>query len=223
MKVLVFDTETTGLPTERNPSIMETTSWPHVLQLSYILYDSETKRIIEMQDNLIKIPTGVEITPGSEAIHHITRLMCEDRGIDIRDALNKFNKTLDKADVIVGHNISFDKRLIMVECIRTNIRQRFTVNGAKIAEYCTMKRSSELCQIERTNSTTGETYFKYPTLSELHNKLFGFKPNGAHNAFADILICLRCYTTIVEEYDFVDDMIVDNYHELKNLYLQYTF
>ena len=147
MKVLVFDTETTGLPIGRNPSIMVTTSWPHVLQLSYILYDSETKKIIEMQDNLIKISPGVEITPGSEAIHHITRLMCEDRGIDIRDALNNFNKTLDKADVIVGHNISFDKRLLMVECIRTNIRQRFTVNGAKIDEYCTMKRSTELCQI----------------------------------------------------------------------------
>ena len=29
-KVIVFDTETTGLPIGRNPSIRETTKWPHI-------------------------------------------------------------------------------------------------------------------------------------------------------------------------------------------------
>ena len=222
MKVLVFDTETTGLPTGRNPSIMDLNKWPHVLQLSYILYDSETKKLLEMRDDLIKIPLDVEITPGSEAIHHISRLMCEDRGINIRDALNYFNKAIDKADVLVAHNISFDKRLLMVECMRTKIKQHFTTNGERKPEYCTMKNSTDLCQIPVTNSNTGENYFKFPTLSELHLKLFGTKPNGTHNALADILICLRCYTKVVDDYDFVEDNI-EGYHDLKNLYLDNTF
>ena len=40
MKVLIFDTETTGLPEGKNPSIYETQKWPHIIQLSYIVYDS---------------------------------------------------------------------------------------------------------------------------------------------------------------------------------------
>ena len=59
MKVLIFDTETTGLPTERNPSIYETQKWPHVIQLSYIVYDSETNDIITVEDDYIHISDDV--------------------------------------------------------------------------------------------------------------------------------------------------------------------
>ena len=219
MKVLVFDTETTGLP-ERNASIMDTHKWPHIVQLSYILYDTITKQIITMQDDLIKIPLTVEITPGSEAVHHISRLMCEANGISIIESLNYFNKALLKADVIIGHNISFDKRLIMVECMRANMRQHFTINGIRKEEYCTMKKSTELCQIVITNPD-GTTYCKFPTLTELHLKLFGNKPNGTHNALADILICLRCYMQIVNNYDFMADSTNESNY-LKNLYIKTT-
>jgi DNA polymerase-3 subunit epsilon len=55
MKVLIFDTETSGLPTEKNPSIYATDKWPHILQLSYIVYDSETNNIVTVEDDYIKI------------------------------------------------------------------------------------------------------------------------------------------------------------------------
>ena len=219
MKVLIFDTETTGLP-ERNASIMDPTKWPHVIQLSYILYDTELKMMIDKKDNLIKIPLNVTITPESEAIHHISRVMCDADGIPILEALNMFNKALDLCDVIVGHNLSFDKRLLMVESIRLNKYQRFTVNGIKKPEYCTMKETVNFCKIEAINSTTGEMYYKYPTLSELHYKLFGTEPKGTHNALSDVLICLRCYQKLHGDYDIVDHAM-NNYLDLKNLYIEY--
>jgi len=37
MRVLVFDTETSGLPTEKNPSIYETQKWPYIIQLSFAI------------------------------------------------------------------------------------------------------------------------------------------------------------------------------------------
>jgi DNA polymerase III epsilon subunit-like protein len=221
MKVLIFDTETTGLPTERNVSIMDVEKWPYIIQLSYILYDSEARELIEMKDDLIKIPLDVEITPGSEAIHHISRLMCQATGIDINDAINCFHKALDKADVVVGHNISFDKRLVMVECKRLKKYQRFTVNGIKKEEFCTMKKGSDVCRIEVTSSS-GEKYYKYPTLSELHFKLFDTLPKGTHNALADILICLRCYIKMTGDVDFVTDVDFPSYR-LKNMYIENTF
>lgn len=217
MKVLVFDTETTGLPIGRNPSIMDVHKWPHILQLSYILFDTDTKKIITMNDDLIRIPPEVEITPGSEAIHHISRVMCEANGISITEALNYFNKALSNADVVVGHNISFDKRMIMVECKRSNIYQKFTTNGVQKEEYCTMKKGTDICQIVMT-AQNGDSYLKFPTLTELHQRLFDYKPHGTHNALIDVLICLRCYVKIVNGYDFMAETTSADHNELKNLY-----
>ena len=204
MKVLVFDTETTGLPTEKNPSIMDTDKWPHIVQLSYIYYDTETKTTIDCRDYIIKIPTNVIISPESIAIHKITSAICDDEGVSIKAVLGKFNACLNECDLVVGHNISFDKRVIMVESIRNTMKQYFTTIGVRKPEYCTMKNSVDLCKIPVT-SKDGEVYFKFPKLSELHNHLFNCVPKGLHNAMADVLICLRCYVFIKHKYDITTD------------------
>ena len=122
MKVLIFDTETTGLPEGKNPSIYETQKWPHIIQLSYIVYDSETNDIVTLEDDYISIDDNVVIQPGSQIIHNISREMLTDRGIPIEQALEKFNKFSDMSDLLVGHNVSFDKRMVIVEGIRNKIR-----------------------------------------------------------------------------------------------------
>ena len=189
MKVLIFDTETTGLPEGRNPSIYETQKWPHIIQLSYIVYDSETNDIVTLEDDYISIGNDVIIQPDSQKIHNISREMLADKGISIEQALEKFNKFSEMSDLLVGHNVSFDKRMVMVEGIRNKIRVNIHDT------YCTMKNSVELCKIERF-WPNGDTYFKYPTLSELHNELFQKIPKNTHNALIDILICMRCFVKI---------------------------
>jgi DNA polymerase III epsilon subunit-like protein len=189
MKVLIFDTETTGLPEGKNPSIYETQKWPHIIQLSYIVYDSETNEIVTLEDDYISIGNDVIIQPESQKIHNISREMLADKGILIEQALEKFNKFSEMSDLLVGHNVSFDKRMVIVEGIRNKIRVNIHDT------YCTMKNSVELCKIERY-WPNGDTYFKYPTLSELHNELFQKIPKNTHNALIDILICMRCFVKI---------------------------
>ena len=189
MKVLVFDTETTGLPVERNPSIYDTQKWPHVIQLSYIVYDSETNELITVEDDYIHIDANVNITPESQNIHKITKEILDSKGIPIQEALEKFNKFATMSDLLVGHNVSFDKRMVIVEGIRNKIRMN--VHDT----YCTMKNSVEICKIERVGQN-GDKYFKYPTLSELYNELFKKAPKNTHNALIDILLCMRCFVQI---------------------------
>lgn len=189
MKVLIFDTETTGLPEGKNPSIYETQKWPHIIQLSYIVYDSETNDIVTLEDDYISIGNDVIIQLESQKIHNISREMLIDKGISIEQALEKFNKFSEMSDLLVGHNVSFDKRMVMVEGIRNKIRVNIHDT------YCTMKNSVELCKIQRF-WPNGDTYFKYPTLSELHNELFQKIPKNTHNALIDILICMRCFVKI---------------------------
>tara|TARA_B100000902_G_scaffold397056_1_gene459699 strand:+ start:402 stop:1061 length:660 start_codon:yes stop_codon:yes gene_type:complete len=217
MKILVFDTETTGLPTERNPSVMDTHKWPHIIQLSFIMYDTNELNIVSCKDHIIKLDPSVEISQESINIHGITRSQCMRKGIPLQDALHEFNEALQSADWVVGHNISFDKRMIMAESNRIKIRQYFTKgNGTGIKEYCTMKNAVDLCKIEVVGRN-GDTYYKYPKLAELHQYLFGNFPNGTHDSMGDVLICLRCYGIMAQGHDIAKEGSTN----LRKLYKSY--
>ena len=192
MKILVFDTETTGLPSRKNASIISTDSWPYIVQLSYILYDTESNMVLDYSDNIIKLPSGICVSKESEEIHKISDEMCKTKGVDIKRELIEFNKVLLQSDLVIGHNISFDKRMIMVECIRNKLQQNFTRNNIRRTEFCTMKNSVGICKIVKI-SRNGDEYFKYPKLMELYKHLFNSVPDNLHNSMVDVLACLRCY------------------------------
>ena len=110
MKVLVFDTETTGLPASRNLSLRDVDKWPHIIQLSYILYDTELNKTCSCVDDIITLADDVHISAKSIKMHGITRSMSIRKGIQIADALHNFNNVLQEADWVIAHNISFDKQ-----------------------------------------------------------------------------------------------------------------
>ena len=200
MKIIVFDTETTGLPESRNTSILETDKWPYIVQISWVLYDCEKMEVLNVQDHIIKC--GVDIPKESSDIHGITNARAERKGVALLPVMDAFDADLQAADLVVAHNLSFDKRMFMVEAIRNKRKQYFTRNGVKKPESCTMKGGKNLCAIERIGSN-GDKYFKYPTLSELHVKLFGYEPKGTHDSMADVLICLRCHCLMSYKVDIV--------------------
>ena len=195
MKVLVFDVETTGLPIGKNPSITELEKWPYIVQLSYVMYDMTKNEVDISYNEILKLDECIEISEDSIKLHKITKEINQQIGVNRRVALQTFNYVLYAADIIVGHNISFDKRMIMVESTRNNVYHRFNHKGVKKNEYCTMKNSVDICKIEKT-SFKGEKYFKYPTLSELYYHLFEENPKNTHNSFVDVLLCLRCYVKL---------------------------
>jgi DNA polymerase-3 subunit epsilon len=210
MKVLVFDTETTGLPVDQNAPISDSAKWPYIIQLSFMVFDTTTKEILEYSDRIIQLDPSVEVSAGSIAIHQITPERSQNEGIPIKLALAHLADNMSEADIIVGHNILFDKRMLMVELNRNKMKSCLYRNGLPIPEYCTMKRTTEVCKLPAINKITGEIYknFKYPTLTELHTYLFCRKPRGTHNAIADVMICLRCYVMLNYQYDIANDLEV---------------
>jgi len=203
MKLLIFDTETTGLPPSRNTPLITTAQWPHIVQLSYMIYDTDTHTIIKSVDTLIKLAQNVNIPAVCTNIHGITHKMCDEQGRDIKDVLTNFNDALLHADKLIAHNIQFDKNIVTVEYIRNRLTNNFTYNNRIISEFCTMQNSIELCSLYRTNNS-GKQYKKYPKLVELHEKLFNETPVGLHNAMADVIVCLRCYYKMQFDTDVFD-------------------
>ena len=219
MKILVFDTETTGLP-ERNVSIYDHHKWPHIIQLSYIFYDI-SNNVSVIKDDYINIRQEIEITEGSYEKHRISREILNEKGINIRVALQDFNRYLGLSDIVIGHNISFDKRMIFVESIRNKIDQNFTTfddKGSKICkdEFCTMKNTIEACGLFY-QTRRGEQKKKNPKLSELYEHLFPavIMPENLHNSIIDVAVTIRCYM----KYCYNVDICTIN-NEIKGLLIE---
>jgi DNA polymerase III epsilon subunit-like protein len=203
MFVLVFDTETTGLP--KTKVINETTinSLPYIVQLSYMIYDTDSNKIIKLSDNIAKIPENAELSTESVAIHGIDRNKMNEKGKPMVEILQEFLTDIESIDLIIAHNIDFDINMIIVELYRSamdtnnshikEINLPVTVQLQYMNRYCTMKNSMELCNIKKFSKTTGNEYVKFPTLSETYYKLFNEKPNNMHNALNDIYACFRCF------------------------------
>ena len=197
MKIVIFDTETTGLA-PKETSLYQTNSWPHVVQFSFIIFNSVTNKIEMNHDYIIKIPKEISISKESTKVHGITKQRCNKQGYYMKDVLEIFKIALDKCHFLVAHNINFDKKMLMVESIRNDVNLNFNRNGLNL--YCTMRNGIELCDIEVKNKE-GEIYKKFPTLLELHYKLFHVIPNNLHNSMIDILICLRCFYKMIYDDD----------------------
>ena len=210
MRVLVFDTETTGLPKSKNISSETLHLWPHIVQFSYVIYDTEVNDIVETSDSIVKIDEDVFIPEEVIKIHGITNEISKNNGINIIFVLHNFFEHLKTVDLLVGHNISFDINMVKVELNRlivengTSIIHRWNLDLLTNFEniYCTMKESIELCNITLVNRF-GKPYLKLPKLLELHTKLFETTPHNLHNSFNDILVTLRCFMKLKYNIDLI--------------------
>ena len=195
MRVLVLDTETTGLA-PKNVPVNQADKWPHIVQMSWVIYNDETKQVEEESDNIICLGTHIHISPESIAIHGITRDLSIAKGVAIEVVLFDFKRAADRCGVIVAHNLEFDMNMVKVELQRNRMWHfRFPM-----VEYCTMKEGTKMCQMKKMWDD-GRVSLKYPKLIELHRHLFGSQepdPIGLHNSKVDVDVCLKCYIKMKE-------------------------
>lgn len=202
-KVLFLDTETTGVPTYTQRKNVNRGRWfvdyPHIVQFSWILYDEDKNKILNVADHIIKMREGVLIPEGASNVHGITDEISASRGEDIKDVIRLFNIDLEACNRLVCHNMEFDTTMVRAEMLRNDMIDAFHLQHYKHV-YCTMMNSIELCKIERRRRD-GTTYHKYPKLLELHEHLFQTTPKGLHNSLTDIYVTMRCYYKMLQGFD----------------------
>ena len=183
--ILFFDTETTGIPRNYNAPVNDVDNWPRLVQIGWILYDSQD--IAEMIEMVI-IPDGFEIPEVASAVHGLTTATATETGIDLQACLTLFTAACAKADAIAGHNVSFDLNVIGAEYVRCGLP--IPTEGKRIID--TMKESTAFCAIP------GPYGNKWPKLHELYLKLFEQDMGHAHTALADIQNTAKCYFKLSE-------------------------
>ena len=211
MRILIFDTETTGLPKSKTLNGENLHLWPYIVQFSYIILDTSLNEIIEVKDNIIKIPLNITITEETTKIHGITNEITEEKGISIEIMMDKFLSDIVDVDLIVAHNLSFDLNMIKCELLRL-VKENINadkyngyfneiINLKKM--YCTMQETIDLCNIEATYKN-GKKYIKFPKLVELYEKLFKTTPTKLHNSLNDVAVCARCFMKLKYDIDLLE-------------------
>jgi DNA polymerase III epsilon subunit-like protein len=235
MKVLVFDTETTDKPpvlpgtnwnerTAFDSKLLDAndldnensawnqvlSTWPSIIQLSYILYDTDNPSNAKIFDKYIEIGDNIVIAPGAASVHHIDiekiNSSPANKKAKIEDALKEFMSDIYTSDIVVGHNVQFDRKMVISEMLKLNNPEmkkdiQYLMDNSKFE--CTMNSTTNECKLQMPikyidKKTGKEKVFykiKSPKLSESYQHYFGYAPMGEalHDALVDVVVCLRVF------------------------------
>ena len=193
MRILLLDTETNGLPASRYAPVSMGQAWPHLLQLSWAIYRTGTSESGSGSRNLhtekcrdlnITLPPDIPWNTGAAAIHGMAE---EDAraGTPVRSALLELAADLCAVDVIVAHNLAFDKPVLQAAAYRVGLRGDVFWPGSgsgsdsSVQEFCTMVATRGMLKLPYPEPKPGAPVFarsnpyKPPKMNELYTWLYG--------------------------------------------------
>lgn len=185
MRILVFDTETSGL----NPQ------WNVILQLSYQIVDSDSWATLKTVNHYFPWPENkARVTQEAINVNGLTEEVLASKQLSNRKiALEEFVTDKDSCDLLVAHNLEFDKKFIIASCREEGVKY---ANSGWLKSYDTMKRTTSFCQIPKA---WGSGY-KWPKLTELADCLYiDYSNIPLHDSAGDVELTKLCFESIVAE------------------------
>ena len=183
MRILVFDTETSGLDPQ----------WNVILQLSYQIVDSDSWATLKSVNHYFSWPENkARVSYGAIEVNGLTEEFLAGKKLsDRKNALEEFVKDKDSCELLVAHNLEFDKKFIIASCREEGVK---FANSGWSKSYDTMKRTTNFCQIPKD---WGNGY-KWPKLTELADCLgVDYSKIALHDSSGDVELTKLCFEGIV--------------------------
>lgn len=167
------------MPQKWDKKYTDTQNWPYLLQLSWIIFDTDLNEI-KRTNKFIYEPFTL-INREAEKIHGLTPQFLRENGENKKNVLRKLAHDLKKYQpLIVGHFLSFDLQVISAEFVRSKLKVPFH----QLTYFCTFWHSKKYVR---------NPHKVYMNLSLLHETLFMETPKQLHNAEIDAEITAKCY------------------------------
>lgn len=187
---LIFDTETTCLPARGE--VPTSPSYPHLVQLAGILLE-DAREVASFE--VIVTPDSYAIPAEAAEVHGITTEIALRVGVPLRLAVALYTNLRRRADELIAHNIEFDIGILAAALHRSGAAG-MDLGAPRIV--CTAELGTPIAKLPPTEKMIAAGYgpYKKPTLTELHQFLFGEGFEGAHSALADCRATARCLIEI---------------------------
>lgn len=187
--ILFFDTETTGFVQDRLP--VDHPDQPYIVQLAAELTEDDGEPVAGF--SFIIDPGIGEITIPAKAsdVHGITDERAVALGVSSEFALGAFTHLYQRADLVVAHNIKFD-RAVIETAISRHYRK---IMPLRKPLFCTMEAATPIVNLPPTERmiAAGFNKPKPPKLEECIRHFFDENLEGAHDALIDVRACSRVY------------------------------
>lgn len=192
--LLIIDSEASGLPKKWNLPYSASDNWPHLVQLSWLLYTREGE-LLEEHNYYINNPDFIS-THSALKIHGITEEFRLAHGHDRKDVLALLAHDLIKYQpLIVGHFTELDLHFIGAEFYRAGMD-----NPARhLPVFCTMKGTTQFVRNPQV---------EHLRLNELYTTLFNTKMDNQHNSLFDARATAECFFELYRRGEIDDDKIL---------------
>lgn len=188
--ILFIDSEASGLPKKWNLPYSASGNWPHIVQLSWLIYTSEG--IFVKEQNYYINNSDFTSAISAVKVHGITESYRKEHGVERRQVMEQLYADMQTYEpLIVGHFTELDMHFVGAEFHRLSMDNI----AAKLPRYCTMKGTTHYVRNPQV---------KHLRLNELYIALFKTKLNNQHNSLYDARATADCFFELLKRGE-VDD------------------
>ena len=194
---LIFDSSANGSPRNYKAPLDDLFNWPRLVHLSWITLGADMKPLSD-HDFLIK-PEGFVVPQDALEKHHIEEIDLTEKGHNIKEVLTLFSDALKANKYVFAHNLNYNESIVGSEFYRHSMASPLIA----AEKYCLMHEGTYYCKIP------GKKGYKWPSLQEMHSKVFNKGYTPSNHARADVIAATRCFIALYKAGAF-DDILMDD-------------
>lgn len=176
MKLVCFDTETTGLDVQKE----------HIIQLSLVKFDTDSWATIDQRDWYILPEGNFTIPAEAEAVHHISKEFLLANGVSLRSIYDDFIAFTAGYDMLSYNGNGYDAPILHYNLKRLGLS--FEFDGRTWYDALLLERIHTAGQ---TDPATGEKL--HNNLTSAYTRYYGHPFEGAHNSLDDVMATIEVF------------------------------
>jgi DNA polymerase-3 subunit epsilon len=183
---LIFDTETSHSHDFIFPA--QDPRQPNLVQLGMMLVDTSDWKC---HLKIVLLIDGVQ--PGARSVHDYQKF-----GVSRSIAMQLFDNACLKADVLVAHNLAFDRTIMETALYRNGAGRQHMDGMSQLQHICTMQSCTEILKLpgkwEKLKWPTLQESYSYFSVDDGKSSII----EELHDALVDTEACLAVFRGLVE-------------------------
>lgn len=182
MKLVCFDTETTGLDVQKE----------HIIQLSLVKFDTESWRIEGQRDWYLLPEEEFTIPAEAEAVHHISKTFLLEHGVRLRDVYGELCAFTEGCDILSYNGNGYDAPILYYNLKRLGLQYQF--EGRTWYDALLLERIHTAGMVDENGEKV------HNNLTAAYTRYYGHPFEGAHNSLDDVLATIEVFKAQVHEH-----------------------